>query len=145
MRRSDIEREIRAAGGRMTSQCGAILDVLLETNGHFTADEVYDRAGKAHSDLDRSTVYRTLFRLRKLGVVRETSGADGALQFEMVERGMHHHLICATCGAIAEVEDDALAPVRDHLRERFGFRASLEHYAIRGVCATCAANGKTRG
>jgi Fe2+ or Zn2+ uptake regulation protein len=136
----EMEQAIRAAGGRMTAQRRALLAILAETSGHFTANDVIDRACRARPDLDRSTVYRMLVTLRELGVLRQTSGAEGPQQFEVVARD-HHHLVCSVCGWVAEIDDDTLDPLRRHLLKRYGFRAELEHHAIRGACAHCARAG----
>jgi len=130
---------LRAAGQRPTPQRLLILEVIGDADGHVTADEIYQRVLEVYPCINVSTVYRTLEALKDLGIVTETNMGDGRRQFELRERGQHHHLVCKSCGAVEEIDDAAFAPVRAYALERHGFRAEMEHYAIFGLCSGCAA------
>lgn len=132
---------LRAAGQRPTPQRLLILEVLGDADGHVTADEIFQRVQEIYPCINVSTVYRTLESLRELGIITETNLGEGRREFELRERGSHHHLVCKSCGAVEEIDDDAFAPVRDYALAHHGFHAEMEHYAIFGVCAACAASG----
>ena len=130
---------LRAAGQRPTPQRLLILEVIGDADGHVTADEIYQRVQEVYPCINVSTVYRTLESLKDLGIVTETNLGEGRREFELRERGQHHHLVCKGCGAVEEIDDAAFAPVRAYALERYGFRAEMEHYAIFGLCRACAA------
>jgi Fur family transcriptional regulator, ferric uptake regulator len=128
---------LRAAGHRPTPQRLLILEVLGDADGHVTADEIYQRVQEIYPCINVSTVYRTLEALKDRGIVTETNLGEGRREFELRERGQHHHLVCKACGAVEAIDDDAFAPVRAYALERHGFRAEMEHYAVFGLCAAC--------
>ena len=55
------------------------------------------------------------------------------------------HLVCHSCGAIQEIEDLSVGePLRQSLRERYGFQSDLTHLAIAGRCQGCLAGANSR-
>ena len=87
--------------------------------GHLAADEVFARVEPLLPGVNRSTVYRTLELFRDLGLVSMTDLGGGARQFELID-DLHHHLICHRCGAILELDDALVDPLRDGIRDRYG-------------------------
>jgi Fur family ferric uptake transcriptional regulator len=139
MQPHDLHKVLREAGQRLTPQRLMILDVMSSTEGHVTAEEIYERVRDTYPYINVSTVYRTLEALKELGLVTETDLGRGLRQFELRNRRQHHHLVCKRCGSIEELEDVVFEPVRQYVRERYGFQAHLEHHAIFGLCSACGA------
>jgi Fur family transcriptional regulator, ferric uptake regulator len=136
---------LRRVGQRVTPQRLVILGAL-EPGEHLAADEVFARVEPLLPGVNRSTVYRTLELFRDLGLVSMTDLGGGARQFELID-APHHHLICHRCGAILELDDDLVAPLREAIRARHGFTPSIDHLALFGFCAACEgpATGEARG
>ncbi|MBU4380563.1 MAG: transcriptional repressor, partial [Proteobacteria bacterium] len=44
----------------LTPQRKAIVETFLESEGHFSAEQLYERVGRRMSDIGQATVYRTL-------------------------------------------------------------------------------------
>ncbi len=65
------ERQLRAAGIRVTSQRSLILEVLSRPAAHLDANEIFEQARRQDARLSLSTVYRTLSLLKDAGVVNE--------------------------------------------------------------------------
>jgi Fur family ferric uptake transcriptional regulator len=128
---------LRAIGQRATPQRLMILGAL-ETGEHLTADEVYCRIAGLSPVINRSTVYRTLELFRDLGVVSETDLGSGVRQFELLDQHRHHHLVCHECGAIIDIDDSMVEPLRRQALQRHGFAADIDHLALFGRCRTCA-------
>jgi Fur family transcriptional regulator, ferric uptake regulator len=129
---------LRAIGQRATPQRLMILGAL-ETGEHLTADEVYCRIAGLSPVINRSTVYRTLELFRDLGMVSETDLGGGVRQFELLDQRRHHHLVCHECGAIIEIDDSLIEPLREQALQRYGFSADIAHLALFGRCRLCAA------
>ncbi|MFN2185983.1 MAG: Fur family transcriptional regulator, partial [Anaerolineae bacterium] len=55
---------VRQHGLRMTRQRVLVLQALCELGGHASAEDIYEQATLHQHNLDLSTVYRTLERLR---------------------------------------------------------------------------------
>lgn len=134
----DITAALRARGGRPTPQRQLILGTLRAASGHRTAEELHARIGAAFPSISLATVYRALDWLRERGLVAETDLGRGCREYEYLGERRHHHLVCLGCGATAEIADGELAPLATSLRERFGFAARLDHFAIFGHCHACA-------
>jgi Fe2+ or Zn2+ uptake regulation protein len=47
-------------------------------------------------------------------------------------------MVCRRCGSEREIDVEELGSLDRHLRERYGFRADLAHFAIIGTCGACA-------
>ena len=130
-----LAERLRRAGQRVTPQRAAILGALCPGE-HLSADEVLARVGGRLPAMNRSTVYRVLELFRDIGLVTETDLGGGVRQFELLgER--HHHLVCRHCGAILDLDDALVRPLREAVRARYGFAATVDHLAIFGRCAAC--------
>ena len=62
------------------------------------------------------------------GAVRRSSAATSG-----------EYLYCERCGAVALLPADELDPVREQIRELFGYAARFTHFAIVGLCGECSA------
>ena len=134
---SDMAATLREVGYRLTPQRMMILAAIYERDGHVTAEAIHERVTQQYPFVDISTVYRTLQLLKKLRLVTETDLGEGVVEYELRERGRHHHLVCRQCGKTAPLDHSYLKPLSDRLEEAYGFQADLEHFAIFGVCSRC--------
>ncbi len=134
---TELAHLLRSADQRATPQRLMILSVLQEADRHLTADEVFQQLGPMRSALNRSTVYRTLERFRDAGLVSETDLGGGVRVYELLAVHRHHHLICQRCNGMIEMDDAAVEPMRDAIRNRYGFEPRVDHLAIWGVCSGC--------
>jgi Fur family ferric uptake transcriptional regulator len=135
-----LDEVIRAAGLRRTTPRALVLRALREGHGHLTATEIYERidAGRAEEPIALSTVYRALEALEAKGVVAALRSRGGETTYEWApERPAHHHLICAACGGVTELDLDAVEELVAEIEERTGFEPNIRHLAIDGVCAAC--------
>lgn len=132
-----IIESLREVGYRLTPQRMLIVSIIYDSRGHITAEEIHQRVKEHYPFVDISTVYRTLQLLKKLRIVSETDLGGGRVQYELVHRGKHHHLVCRRCGQTFALDDEVVEPLRSTLRDRYGFEADMEHFAIFGLCAHC--------
>jgi Fur family ferric uptake transcriptional regulator len=126
---------LRRVGQRVTPQRLVILQAL-QPGEHLSADDVFARVEPLLPAVNRSTVYRTLELFGDLGLVSITDLGGGARVFELID-DPHHHLICHRCGAILELDDELVEPLRAAIRARHGFAPAIDHLAIFGFCAVC--------
>jgi Fe2+ or Zn2+ uptake regulation protein len=131
---------LRAEGGRVTSARRALVEALLSADAHMTAEDLAARVQSAHPEVHRSTVYRTLDALERLGaVVHSHLGHGGGVYHLADER--HQHLVCEECGAVVEVPDAVFTPLARTVRRRYGFTIEPGHFALVGRCKGCAQAG----
>jgi Fur family ferric uptake transcriptional regulator len=114
-----------------------VMEALSSKSGHVTADEIMRWVSARYPTINLATVYRTLDALASAGLVTQTDLGIGAAYYEMVGDTLHHHLVCDRCGAVTEVEDSLLVPLRERLLRDYDFRAAVNHLAIFGTCRAC--------
>jgi Fe2+ or Zn2+ uptake regulation protein len=131
--------QLRDAGIRLTPQRALVLDVVYHSEGHLTADEVYDQVRAQSPYVDLSTVYRNLVFLRQQGLIGELRLEGQPARFEAVRSGNeHHHAVCTNCGAMLEVEHADLASLEATLLDKYGFHLEPVHLTLSGLCQACA-------
>lgn len=131
-----IERA-RRHGLRLTQQRSIILRALCDLHGHASAERIYERVRVRHGDVDLSTVYRTLEKLRDLRILSQTDLGRGCAEFEIMADQPHHHLVCQSCGRVLDLDHEYLAAAERAIRHDFGFEPALDHFAIFGLCQAC--------
>lgn len=141
MKRGDEARAmIQSAGLKVTAERVALLEALLASPAPASSKDLLE----ATRGLDRTTVYRSLETFVRAGLARKVNVGHRHAHFEAAVGEEHHHLICTSCGKIADV---ALCPdpedVRRVLRSAKAF-ASIESHSLEfhGTCAACAARSK---
>jgi Fur family ferric uptake transcriptional regulator len=132
---SGVVQTLENAGYRVTAPRLKVLAEIADAGDQFSAEEVAARL----RGVGRATVFRTLKLLVELGVLCRVLLDDATLRYRWSQRGHHHHLVCAECGA---VEDFTVCDVTDLLREFTrlkNFTVEGHWLEIYGRCARCVA------
>jgi len=133
----DIAVMLSEQGYRLTPQRMMILTAIANSDNHISAEEIHAQIVARYPQVNISTVYRTLELLKRLGMVTETDFGEGRVRYHPAEKGRHHHLVCRECGAIIDLDESLLAPLKTAISQRYGFNADLRHLAFPGRCASC--------
>jgi len=137
-----LVQTLKERGHRLTPQRQLILDAIEDAESHVSAEAVHSKVAARFPQVNISTVYRTLELLQEIGLVTHTHFDDGIAQYHLASRAPHQHMVCRRCGDEREIDVSVLDPIDTHLRAEYGFQADLAHFAIVGLCATCAAAGE---
>jgi Fur family ferric uptake transcriptional regulator len=132
----ELQETLRAKGYRLTPQRQLVLDAVTAL-GHATPDETCAWVKERSSAVNISTIYRTLELLEELGLVKHAHLSHGAPTYHAATAPEHVHLICRSCGAVAEVSPDTVAPLVEQLERNEGFVADVGHLTVFGTCANC--------
>jgi Fur family transcriptional regulator, stress-responsive regulator len=137
--------QLRAVGLRVTRPRLAVLDALSE-HPHADADTVVTVARAAHPSLSPQAVYGVLKALVAAGLARRIEPAGAPALFELRVGDNHHHLVCRSCGAVADVDCAVgAAPCLD-LSDTAGFVVDEAEVVYWGICRLCrTAQHATRG
>jgi Fur family ferric uptake transcriptional regulator len=130
--------ELNRQGYRLTPQRMMILSAIENSENHISAEEIYVQVIAKYPNVNISTVYRTLELLKRLGLVTETDLGEGRVRYHPGEKGHHHHLVCQKCGAIIDLDESLLTPLKSALLQEYKFNADLRHLAILGRCENCS-------
>ena len=134
---ADIISKLSNKGYRLTPQRLMILTAIENSDDHISAEEIYSQIVAKYPYVNISTVYRTLELLEGLGLVTKTDLGEGRVRYHPADKGHHHHLVCQNCGAIIDLDESVLSPLKDALLKEYGFIADLRHLAIFGRCKNC--------
>ncbi|WP_273720017.1 MULTISPECIES: Fur family transcriptional regulator [unclassified Bartonella] len=120
-KKRNYEKELRAAGLRVTRQRRIILDILAETNDHPNAFEIFQRAHKIDSSISLSTVYRTMKTLEGNGTIHRHSFSGGPSRFEQADGQHHDHLIDVETGQVIEFHSDIIEKLQEEIAKSLGY------------------------
>src|SRR6266498_2765409 len=132
------EELLRTAGLRVTRPRLAVLDVLTQ-GGHLEVDEIARQVRVRLESVSTQAVYDVLGALSRAGLARRIEPAGSPALFEARVRDNHHHIVCRSCGAIADV-DCAVghAPCLDPSNAE-GFEVDEAEVTFWGLCPGCQA------
>jgi len=134
----NIAGKLSEQGYRLTPQRMMILSAIENSDNHISAEEIYAQVMAKYPYVNISTVYRTLELLKRLGLVTETDLGEGRVRYHPADKGHHHHLVCTECGAIIDLDESTLSPLKSALLREYKFVADLRHLAILGRCVKCS-------
>ena len=133
--RPEIVSAFRQRGIRCTPQRYVILEHLIQSPSHPTAEQVYAAINRSDPRASLATVYKSLHALVEAGLVRELN-LGPVVRFES-KTDRHHHFVCDRCGRVEDIEwfDVPRLAQRSSLGKR-----SIRDYTLvlRGLCAHCS-------
>lgn len=127
-----IFRRLKEEGLKLTPQRKLLLEILFETEGHLSAEEIFDKVKVSQPNVSFGTIYRNLSLLAEINLVNQLNFRDGLTRFEL-SLDHHHHLVCLGCGNAIDVHECSFGPtlqdtalandffVKDHILEVFGY------------------------
>jgi Fur family ferric uptake transcriptional regulator len=126
--------------GRNLRNREALLEAAGSIDHAFSARELHAAARELQPALGLSTAYRAIDRWREQGIIEDAGTRAGESVYVLCSvHEHHHHLVCATCGAVSTLDGCALTSVRQ-AAEAVGFVLDDEALAaLAGQCAQCAA------
>jgi Fur family peroxide stress response transcriptional regulator len=130
-----------ARGVPLTVQRRAVYEALAGRRDHPTADEVYAGVQGKVPGISRTTVYRVLEALVRLGLVGKVSHPGAAVRYDPITE-RHHHLVCLACDRVEDLDREVKVPVPKIGRD--GFEISDYSIYFRGLCRDCRKKQKRR-
>ena len=129
----------RQSGLKITPQRRIILELMLNNEGHPTADEIYQRVLEVMPEVSRTTIYNTLREMVGLGILNEVHDiSGGGLRYD-TNTGVHHHLFCTRCHTLIDIDREfegiLLAP-----EETAGYQILKHQVTFYGICPDCQQN-----
>ncbi len=135
--KEDTRQILGASGLRFTRQRALILEIIRRGQGHLDADEVYRQARLKEPRLSLSTVYRSLHKLKELGLVDELHFDETHHHYEVKPALEHHHLMCLSCGRVIEFDYPLSRYVKRKVNEAKDFDIIKAEVRMSGYCAEC--------
>ncbi|MBU7594878.1 peroxide-responsive transcriptional repressor PerR [Metabacillus halosaccharovorans] len=127
---------LKQTGVRITPQRHAILEFLVDSMIHPTADDIYKALEGKFPNMSVATVYNNLRVFREVGLVKELTYGDASSRFDFVTSD-HYHVICEGCGKIVDFSYPGLDEVEALAAHVTGFKVSHHRMEIYGLCNSC--------
>jgi Fe2+ or Zn2+ uptake regulation protein len=130
------EELLRSHGLRVTRPRLAVLEVLA-AGGHHEVDEIAQAVRLRLDSVSTQAVYDVLGALSRAGLARRIEPAGSAALFEARAGDNHHHVVCRSCGEVADVECAVgEAPCLDP-GAAGGFEVDEAEVTFWGLCPAC--------
>ncbi|OKL35960.1 transcriptional repressor [Domibacillus mangrovi] len=128
---------LKQTGVRITPQRHAILEFLVDSMTHPTADDIYKALEGTFPNMSVATVYNNLRVFREIGLVRELTYGDTSSRFDFITTE-HYHVICESCNKIVDFHYPGLDEVEQFASHVTGFEISHHRMEIYGRCPDCS-------
>ena len=112
-----------------------ILNNVIDSKGHPTADDVYDDLKKANPSLSLGTVYRNLTQLEKNGMLKKVNIPGDPVRFE-ANLTDHNHFVCDDCKKIKDI-DTNVVDFSEKLLDEQGLKIKSSYVILTGTCKEC--------
>ena len=133
----DHERWLRAAALRVTRPRLSVLAAVHE-HPHADTDTIIGAVRRELGAVSHQAVYDVLGALTGAGLLRRIQPTGSVARYEARIGDNHHHVVCRSCGAIADV-DCAVgeAPCLTASADR-GFTIDEAEVTYWGMCPACS-------
>ncbi|WP_280263644.1 Fur family transcriptional regulator [Nocardia wallacei] len=134
----DFAQMLRNAALRVTAPRMAVLTVVHD-NPHSDTDSIIERVRRTLGTVSHQAVYDVLRALTAAGLLRRIQPMGSVARYETRVGDNHHHVVCRSCGVIADVdcavgEAPCLAASDDN-----GFVLDEAEVIYWGLCPDCSA------
>lgn len=126
---------LRESGLRLSTPRRLVLEALFAADGPVAASDLARELA-----IDESSVYRNLEVLEHHGLIRHVHLGHSAGLYTLVSEDEVEYLYCERCAKVTTVTPAQLDPLRERIKEEFGFTARFAHFPIVGVCDECGAD-----
>jgi Fur family ferric uptake transcriptional regulator len=134
----DHAGQLREVGLRVTRPRLAVLTALSELP-HADTDAVIGAVRRELPAVSHQAVYDCLRALTDVGLVRRIQPLGSVARYESRVGDNHHHVVCRSCGAIADVDCAVGATPCLTASDAGGFEIDEAEVIYWGFCPDCAA------
>ena len=100
---SEFAEQLRSVDLRVTRPRLAVLGAV-QAHPHADTETIFGAVRTALPDVSRQAVYDVLAALTAANLVRRIQPSGSLARYESRVGDNHHHVVCRSCGAIADVD-----------------------------------------
>jgi len=138
---SDFAEQLRTADLRVTRPRVAVLEAV-HGHPHADTDTIFSAVRSGLPEVSRQAVYDVLHALTAAGLVRRIQPSGSVARYESRVGDNHHHMVCRTCGVIADVDcavgDAPCLTPSDTDTDLDGFVLDEAEVIYWGLCPDCS-------
>ena len=115
----------------------AILDCLMNTDTHPSAEMIYQMLQETHPDSSQATIYRNLALFKKQGLIVSVGTVNGAERFD-ANTASHVHFFCSGWDSVLDLPQlEVPTSVGEEAGKLSGCRVKSCHLTMTGLCSNC--------
>ena len=133
----DYAAVLRSAALRVTRPRMAVLHAVGQ-HPHADTELIIGAARELVPDISRQTVYDALNALAATGLVRRIQPAGSVARYETRVGDNHHHVVCRSCGVIADVDCAVGEAPCLTASDPLGFEVDEAEVIYWGICPECS-------
>ncbi|ARC46008.1 peroxide-responsive transcriptional repressor PerR [Streptococcus sp. SG1] len=134
----DVLNHLREKGVRITETRKAVIDFIIQSHDHPSADMIYQALLPAFPNMSLATVYNNLKVLIDEGFVSELKVRNDTTTYYDFMGHQHLNVICEKCGRIADMDLD-LPDVQQEAADQTGYQITKSQMVVYGICPDCVA------
>ena len=134
---SDYERMLREAALRVTRPRLGVLTALHD-HPHADTDTIIGAVRRELGDVSHQAVYDVLRALTAAGLVRRIQPAGHLARYEARVGDNHHHVVCRSCGVIADADCAVGTAPCLTASDDSGFAIDEAEVIYWGLCPDCS-------
>ena len=129
----------RGAGLSITPQRLAIYKALINSDNHPSPEMIYHEVQQDFPMISVATVYKTLNTFEQIGIITTVTHVHDTIRYDPMTK-RHHHLICARCKTILDIENADLdsLPIPANVSEGNILLNYSVHFSV--ICSECRSN-----
>lgn len=134
----DLEQQLRSADLRVTRPRLAVLGAVGQ-HPHADTDSIISVVRDQVGEVSHQAVYDVLRALTNAGLLRRIQPSGSVARYETRVGDNHHHVVCRSCGDIADV--DCATDSTPCLTASHGHGFSIDEAEVTywGTCPPCTA------
>ena len=134
---TEVEQMLRGASLRVTRPRVAVLGAVHE-HPHADTDTIVGVVRSELGEVSTQAVYDVLRALTTAELVRRIEPAGSPARYESRVADNHHHVVCRTCGAIADVDCAVGYTPCLTASDHHGFLIDEAEVTYWGLCPVCS-------
>ncbi len=129
--------KLKNLGFRITPQRLAVLRILADSEGHPSAEQIFERVRTEFPTTSLATIYKTIALLKSINEVLELGFPDGSNRYDGNKPFPHPHVICTKCRKIMDPELQSLDELKNEIINKTGFLVQHHRLDFFGTCREC--------
>jgi Fur family transcriptional regulator, stress-responsive regulator len=139
---SDFERLLRGVALRVTRPRLAVLSAV-HGHPHADTDSIIGVVRSELGGVSHQAVYDVLRALTGAGLLRRIEPPGSVARYEARVGDNHHHVVCRSCGAIADVDCAVGEAPCLTASDAHGFLIDEAEVVYRGLCPDCSSSTRS--
>jgi Fe2+ or Zn2+ uptake regulation protein len=133
----ELERMLRGASLRVTRPRVAALAAVYE-HPHADTSSIFGLVRADLGEVSQQAIYDVLQALTAAGLVRRIQPPGSVARYESRVGDNHHHVVCRSCGAIADVDCAVGSAPCLTAGDHHGFAIDEAEVVYWGLCPGCS-------